>query len=164
MSFVRLCGCLLWSLYYSNNAWSNMEFLWNKCHKVGHSVYYGNREFVMFWYSTFLEFLKLSPQVPVPSLSVCSPLVSSQRFGRSWWSSRNAWTNRQRWGSSCCRTSRTSSGRRLKSKWSIPETWRNWPNASWQRHAAPRTTSSTSKKTKSYCLFGFNSLMSSGFI
>lgn len=76
--------------------------------------------------------------------SVCT-LVSFQRSGPSWWSSRNVWTSRQTWGSSCCRTFRISSERSQRSRWNTPGTWRSWPNASWLRLGAPRTTNNTSK-------------------
>lgn len=81
-----------------------------------------------------------------PHLCVMSP----QRFGPSWLSSRNVWTSRQRCESSCCRTYKTSSERRQRSRQNIPGTWRNWQNASWQRLVAPRTTSSTSKEILIY--------------
>lgn len=68
-----------------------------------------------------------------------------QRSGLSWWSSRNVWTSRQTWGSSCCRTFRTSSGRSQRLRWNTPGTLRSWPNDSWQRLGAPRTTNNTSK-------------------
>ncbi len=107
------------------------------------------------WYSTFLEYKNLI------SGSLLIYLISPQRSGPSWWSSRNVWTSRQRWGSSCCRTSRTSSGRRQRLRWNTPETWRNWPNASWQRLAAPRITSSTSEETLSCSLSVLNLFMMS---
>lgn len=72
--------------------------------------------------------------------------VSPQRSGLSWWNNRNVWTSKQRWESSCSKTSRISSGRRQRSRWNIPETWRNWLSASWQKLAAPRITSSISKE------------------
>ena len=83
----------------------------------------------------------------IHSNHVLSCASSPQRSGPSWWSSRNVWTSRQTWGSSCCRTSRTSSGRSLRSRWNILETWRNWPSASWPKREAPKTTSNTSKET-----------------
>lgn len=86
----------------------------------------------------------LMPKAVASFWSICA-LVSLQKSGPSWWSSRNVWTSRQTWGSSCCRTSRISSGRNQRSRWNTPGTWRSWPNDSWQRLGAQRTTNSTSK-------------------
>ena len=87
----------------------------------------------------------------VKLISLPLPLHPRQRSVPSWWSSSSVWTSSVSWGCSCCRTCRTSSGRRRRSRWTTAATWRSWPRGSSPRRAVPRTIySSMGTCTKHY--------------